>query len=143
MKVLISALVFLVGCGGVGRTPDLQPCPVATTPLEAGAPDAAPEAATLEPCTGLRTDKLAPTTVFYGQAHNTVITAHGCFKGVQDVEVSVESVAFQVLDDGATLVFLAAPAPLMPGQYPLPYGAEVDIIVKPATQIQTFITYTE
>jgi ssDNA-binding replication factor A large subunit len=58
---------------------------------------------------------------------------------VRDVEVNVMSVAFTVVDD-RTIVF----RPWVPEselELELPYRAQVDIIVRPADQVQTMLTY--
>lgn len=119
----------LVEIDGGGATPPLPK-------VDAAVSDAGTDAL---PCV-FHVDSLEPTTVLAGQAHNTVVLAHGCgFTNVLDVEVSVASVPFRVLND-STLVFLAAQEPYAVGSFTLPYRAEVDIIKSQPNQVQTWIT---
>lgn len=143
MKTLILSLTLstLVACGST--IPDPTPCPTTDAapppPASDAGLDGSDGSAPGLPCP-LRVDNIAPSMVFYGQAHNTVVTAKGCgFLGVADVQVNVTSVAFKAIDD-YTLVFLASRDPIEGPDLPL---GEVDIIRKQPDQVQTFITYTK
>jgi hypothetical protein len=140
-------LVVLVACSSAPSATATDPAPTVTEKgaqvdagalpsVDAAAPSSA-DASAPPPC-ALHIDSVDHATFPAGQAANTMVTLHGCgFAAVQDVQVSIASTRFSVVDD-ATLVFTV---PTLDDATVAPYRAEVDVIIASANQVQTFVTY--
>lgn len=143
--LLAAALLALAACSvrTEPTSPDPGPIPPCPT-LEAG-PAPEPDAGHVDAApadagpSALAVTSVEPATVDVGASGGTLVVARGSgFLRVRDVEVSVVSVPFTIVDD-TRIDFYAPAREVAPGD--LPYRAEVDIIVKPADQVQTWITY--
>lgn len=94
-------------------------------------------------CKWLEINSIAPAVVTLPRGTDTpwaVIVLHGCgFNAVRDVEVNVMSVPFTVIDDET----IAFDLPFWHAEdfEVLPATVQVDVIVRPATQVQTNLTF--
>ncbi len=143
-RIVIAFACLLAACGS--RAPDPSPDDAADSSApdaaesDGAAPDgAAPDGAAPDAAVhcGLRVDSIAPTSVDH--ATGGAFLLKGCdFTNVVDVEVSVGSVRFTIVNDGKIVAY--AP-PRTDGNATFPYNAEVDIIIRPSNQVQTWLVY--